>query len=62
METAGNTVSEIVPSFVAHVVVVVGAGLAGIEVWWWDPFGAAVFSYTGRPAALFDESVVWAAG
>ncbi|MCV7228355.1 hypothetical protein, partial [Mycolicibacterium komossense] len=26
------------------VVVFVDAALAGVEVWWWDPFGAAVFA------------------
>ncbi len=40
------------------VVVVVDAGLAGVEVGWWEPFGATVFAYTGAPAGFFDEFVV----
>src|SRR5215217_4443335 len=43
-------------------VVVVDAGLAGVEVWWWDPFGAAVLTFSCGPAALFDEAVVGSAG
>ena len=45
-------------SFVAHMVIVVDAGLAGIEVWRWYPFGAAVFAFSGPPAAGFDAAVV----
>jgi hypothetical protein len=36
------------------VVVVVDPGLAGVEVRWWDPFGAPVFAFAGAPAAVFD--------
>ena len=35
---------------------------AGVQVWWWDPFGAAVFALAGGPALLFDGAVVGAAG
>ena len=28
-------------------------------MWWWDPFGAAVFAFSGAPAAGFDAPVVW---
>ena len=44
------------------VVVVVDAGLAGVEVGWWEPFGAAVFAFAGYPAALFDQAVIGSAG
>src|ERR1700750_518954 len=44
------------------VVVVVEAGLAGVEVWWGDPFGAAVGADAGGPVTFFDEPVVWSAG
>src|SRR4029077_11234577 len=43
-------------------VVVVDSVLPGVEVWWWDPFGAAVFAFPRGPAALFDEAVVRATG
>ena len=39
----------------------VDAGLAVVEVGWWDPFGVAVGVFAGGPA-LFGESVVRAAG
>ena len=42
--------------------VVVDSGLAAVEVGWGDPFGAAVFAFSGSPAAGFDQSVVRAAG
>jgi len=29
----------------------VGAGLAALEVGWWDPFGVAVGAFPGGPAA-----------
>ena len=44
------------------VVVVVDAGLAGVEVRWWDPFGAAVAAFSRRPAAGCDAAVIAAAG
>src|SRR5258705_13617542 len=44
------------------VVVVVDPGLAAVEVWWWDPFGAAVFAFSGCPGAGFDLAVVFGAG
>jgi hypothetical protein len=44
------------------VVVVVDAGLAGVEVGGWDPFGAAVFAFSGAAAGRVDESVVGWAG
>ena len=44
------------------VVVVVDSGLAGVEVWWRDPFGAAVFAFSGAPAVFGDQAVVCAAG
>jgi hypothetical protein len=31
-------------------------------VWWWDPFGAAVFAFSGAPAAGFDHAVFCRAG
>jgi len=34
------------------------SGLAGVEVGWGDPFGAAVFVFSGFPAAGFDEKVM----
>ena len=39
---------------VLGVVVVVDSGLAAVEVGWGDPFGAAVFAFSGcrDPAAL----------
>ena len=46
-------------------VVVVDAGLAAVEVWGWDPFGAVVGSvFSGGPAGfgVVDEAVVAAAG
>src|SRR5580693_4636566 len=42
------------------VVVGVGAGLAVVEMRWWDPFGDAVVALAGGPA-LFGELVVRAA-
>jgi len=27
-------------------------------VWWWDPFGAAVFAFSRAPAAGFDAAVI----
>ena len=36
-------------------VIVVHPRLAGVEVWWWDAFGAAVFAYSGGPAGVLDE-------
>jgi hypothetical protein len=42
-------------------VVGVGAGLAVIEVGWWDPFGDAVVEFAGGPA-FFGDVVLWAAG
>ena len=42
---------------------VVGVGAAGEwELWGWDPLGAAVFVFSGPPAAGGDEAVVGAAG
>jgi hypothetical protein len=41
---------------------VVDSGLAGVQVWWWDPFGAAVFAFSGFPAVVGDHPVVGAAG
>jgi hypothetical protein len=29
---------------------------------WWNPFGAAVFAFSGAPAAGFDDAVVLGAG
>ena len=43
------------------VVVGVGAGLAVVEVGWWNPFGVAGFQLAGAPGAAGDEFVVWAA-
>ena len=43
-------------------VVVVDAGLAGVEVGWGYPFGAAVVAFPGAPAAFFDQAVVGSAG
>jgi hypothetical protein len=43
------------------VVVGVGAGLASVEVWWWEPFGLTVGVFAGAPA-LFGEVMVGAAG
>ena len=43
-------------------VVVVHPGLTGVEVGGWEPLGAAVFTFSGAPAGLFDESVVGWAG
>jgi hypothetical protein len=43
------------------VVVVVGGGGEG-QVGWWDPFGGAVFAFSGFPAAGADEWVVAFAG
>ena len=38
---------------------VVGVGAAGEwELWGWDPLGAAVFVFSGPPAAGGDEAVV----
>ena len=31
-------------------------------MWWWDPFGAAVFAFSGAPAAGFDHAVFCGAG
>ena len=31
-------------------------------MWWWDPFGASVFAFSGAPAAGFDHAVVCGAG
>ena len=42
-------------------VVGVGAGLAVVEVGWWDPFGVAMGIFAGGPA-LFGELVVGVAG
>jgi hypothetical protein len=39
------------------VVIGVGAGLAVVEVGWWDPFGVVVVVFAGGPA-LFGERVV----
>ena len=50
----------VVPQEFLGVVVGVGAGLAVVEVWWWDPFGVAVGVFAGGPA-LFGEFVVGAA-
>src|SRR5262245_24742731 len=36
--------------------------LSGVQVLWWDPFGAAVFAFAGGPAALLDEAVVRSTG
>ena len=47
---------------VLGVVVVVDSGLASVQVGWGDPFGAAVFAFSGAPAALVDEAVVRSAG
>ena len=33
-------------------VVGVGAGLAAVEVGWWDPFGLAVVVFAGGPAVV----------
>ena len=33
-----------------------------VEMWWWDPFGAAVFAFSGAPAAGFDHAVGLGAG
>ena len=39
------------------VVVVVGSGLAGVEVGGWDPFGAAVFAFSGyRDGTVADNA------
>jgi hypothetical protein len=38
----------------------VGAGLAGVEVWGWDPFGVSVADLDGP--SVFGEAVVGAAG
>src|ERR1700735_3646819 len=43
------------------VVVGVGAGLAVVEVGWWDPFGLAVVVFAGGPA-LVGHCVVGVAG
>src|ERR1700676_146833 len=43
-------------------VIVVHPGLAGIQVWWRDPLGAAIFAFPGGPSALFDQAVVGTAG
>jgi hypothetical protein len=43
-------------------VVVVDPPLSSVEVWWWNPFGAAIFAFSGGPTALFDEAVIRAAG
>jgi len=45
-----------------RVVIVVDAGLPGVEVWRRDPFGPAVFAFPGGPAAFVDEAVVGPAG
>ena len=45
-----------------RVVIVVDAGLPGVEVWRRDPFGPAVFAFPCGPAAFFDEAVVGPAG
>ena len=63
----GLTVVAVVGSVVGDevslgVVEIVGPGLAGVEVGWWDPFGAAVFAYSSCSAAFFDEAVVRPAG
>jgi len=36
--------------------------VAVVKVWWWDPFGVAVFAFSGHPAAGFDQGVVGSAG
>src|SRR5271169_198706 len=43
------------------VLVGIGAGLAVVEVGWWNPFGVAGFQLAGAPGAAGDEFVVWAA-
>ena len=43
-------------------VVLVDPRLSSVEVWWWNPFGAAIFAFSGGPTALFDEAVIRAAG
>ena len=40
------------------VVEVGGSSLAGVQMWWWDPFGAPVFAADGAPAAVFDRAVM----
>ena len=37
---------------------VVDPRLPRVEVWWWNPFRAAVFAFPRGPAALFDQAVV----
>jgi hypothetical protein len=44
------------------VVVVVDAGLGGVKVWGWDPFGATVFALASAPAAVLNEKIVRFAG
>jgi hypothetical protein len=45
------------------VVVVVHPGLPAVEVWWWgDPLDAAVFAFSGAPAAGFDHAIFCGAG
>ena len=39
-------------------VVVVDADLAVDQLWWRDPFDAAVGAYSGNPATLFDQAVM----
>ena len=41
---------------------VVDSWLSGVQVWWWEPFGAAVVAFAGAPAAVLDEAVVGPAG
>src|SRR5690242_15330106 len=43
-------------------VVVVDACLPGVQMWWWNPFGAAIFALSGGPPLLLDEAVIRAAG
>src|SRR3954466_2834048 len=44
------------------VVEVIHPRLAGVEVWWWNPFGAAVFAFSRCPTTVFDEAIVRSAG
>ena len=40
----------------------VGAGLAALEVWGWDPFGVAAGVFAGGPASGSQHAVVRSAG
>ena len=40
----------------------VGSRLAVVQMGWGDPFGVAVFAFSGNPALGFNERVVGSAG